>query len=138
MRMLIAGLLACVPSIGSAQTLTATQAIQDPQSYIGKTIKVGPIGCVDNPSGGFMCLTVARNQGFRVDASLLGEKTKQRIAEKLIGECKGTANLKARECQFDAEITPVDVDRGVVQTPSGSQGIVVITSIKIDLFERGR
>lgn len=138
MRSLLIGLLACMPTVGAAQTLTAAQAIQDPRAYIGKTIKIGPIGCVDNPSGGFMCLTVARNQGFRLDASLLGEKTKQHIAEKLIGECKGTANLRARECQFDAEITPVDVDRGVVQTASGSQGIVVITSVKIDLFERGR
>ncbi len=118
--------------------MSADQAIRDPRSHIGKTIKIGPIGCVDNPSGGFMCLTIARNQGFRLDASLLGEKTKQRIAQKLIGECKGTANLSARECQFDAEITPVDVDRGVVQTAVGSQGIVVITSMKIDLFERQR
>lgn len=138
MRILIGCLLALAPANLSAQTLKPERAIEDPRSYLGKTVRIGPINCVDNPSGGFICLTVARNQGFRIDASYLGEKTAQNIAEKLIGECKGTANLTSRRCEFEAEITPVGVDRDTVETDRGSRNLVVITSMKIELFSRGR
>ena len=66
---------------------------------------------VDDPKGGYVCVKTVGGQILRVQAAALGTKTDTVLAERLLGDCKGTANLKRASCRVDAEIEPRDVVR---------------------------
>lgn len=93
------------------------------------------MGCVDNPKGGFMCVEPVGGQMLRIDASALGAGTGSRIAERLIGDCKGTANLSSLVCRVEVEITPRSTHRDMLETSAGSRPIVVVYSGQIDMYE---
>lgn len=119
-----------------AKMVTTRQLADTPKDFIGQQIKVGLFGCVDRGGAGFICLSIANGQAIRITAGALGAATFQSVAESLIRECKGTANIARRECQFEAHIKPMSAVRDMMATDDGTMPIVIIYSNQIDLFRR--
>lgn len=117
-----------------AERIAFKALVKDPKSYLEKPIRLPAIGCVDNPKGGFLCVDQIGGQMLRISADALGAKTSKKIAESLITDCKGTANLTSAECRVEIEISPRNAYRDTLETPHGSMPIVVIYSGIIDMF----
>lgn len=114
------------------------QLVDAPKSYVGRKIVLSGIGCVDDAKSGFLCVAIVGGQALRVEAGALGAKTKLEIAERLIGDCKGTANLTRSACRVDAEIEPANAYKDVMETSSGTMPIVVVYSPQIEMYEPRR
>ena len=122
----------------TGERVTARQLLQAPKDYIGKTIVIPDIPCVDNPKGGFLCVTIVDGQALRIEASSLGAKTKIEIAERLTQGCKGTANLTRSVCRVDAEIEPKNAYKDIMDTENGSMPIAGIYSGAIEMYSPKR
>jgi hypothetical protein len=118
----------------TGERIALRELTESPKAYIGRQIIAPGIGCVDNPKGGFLCVAVVGGQALRIEASVLGARTKVEIAERLTGDCKGTANLSRSACRFDAGIEPTAGYRDTMETPSGSMPITVIVSPSIEMY----
>ena len=121
---------------GSAtgQRVSLRQLAEAPKDYVGRTIVVSGIGCVDDPKDGFVCVATVGGRAVRIEASVLGAKTRQEIAERLIGACKGLSNLSRPACRVDAEIEPRNAYVDTVETPDGSKAGIVVNSGAIDMY----
>ncbi|GEO98051.1 hypothetical protein [Methylobacterium haplocladii] len=120
----------------AAQDRADLQRLVDmPDTFIGKRIVVPSVNCVDDPKGGYVCARSVGGQKLRLQAGALGTKTGAKIAERLLGDCKGTANLKRAACRVDAEIEPSRGTRDITETPSGSMPITVIDAPSIEMYE---
>lgn len=116
------------------QRVSARQLAEAPKDYVGRTIVVSGIGCVDDPKGGFVCIATVGGRAVRIEASVLGAKTRQEIAERLIGACKGLGSLSRPACRVDAEIEPRNVITETIETPGGRMPGVLIATAEIDLY----
>lgn len=116
------------------EPVSAKAVVQAPKDFVGRTIVLPAIPCVDDPKGGFLCIAIVGGQALRIEAGALGARTKLEIAQRLTGDCKGTANLDRSACRFDAEITPRNAMKDIMETPSGSMPLVLIYSGAIELF----
>lgn len=114
--------------------VTAKQLIEAPRLYVGQKIVLDGIGCVDPGKTGFVCTAVVSGQALKIEASILGPKTAQGIAERLIGECKGTANLARPKCRVAIEIEPTSSHRDMMETEAGTMPISVVVSPRIEMF----
>lgn len=108
---------------------------ETPRAYVGKRIVIRGINCVDDPKGGFLCVAIVGGQALRITASALGAKTALPIAERLIGDCKGTANLTRSSCRVDIEIEPTSGVRDVMDTPNGTMPIAVVVAPQIEMYQ---
>lgn len=128
--------IAIAPAL--AQTMAATpeaRLISDPRSFIGKAVRVEGIYCVDPGSrGGFKCLKQIGAQLLLVDGSVMGARTPQSIAELLIGDCKGTANLGSSQCLMAIEFEPTAAIKEMVETGNGSRQQVTVHTGQLEFF----
>lgn len=125
-----------LPSVVLAtETITEKHLVDTPKRFIGKEIRIARMGCVDDPKGGFLCLSKVDGQLLRIEASALGVTTSQKIAERMISSCKGTANLASMECEFSIAISPTSAMKTMMDTDSGSIPTTLIYSRLIDLFK---
>lgn len=90
--------------------------------------------CVDPGSNGFVCWFNANGQALLVKASTLGPDTSLEIAEALLEQCKGTANLSSSKCRFDIEITATNTGREMLNTGGGSRQMVVVYTNMVDMY----
>ncbi|BAQ50391.1 hypothetical protein [Methylobacterium aquaticum] len=118
--------------------ISQRQLVDAPKSYVERRIVIPGIACINPGKGDFLCIAVVAGRALRIEAGLLGAKTALPIAEALIGECKGTANIKNAACVFDAEITPANTMTDMMETASGSMPIVVVYSGQVDLYRPKR
>lgn len=130
----LAALAGIATAHAAEQPVGLKQLADAPKSYVGRKITVSGIGCVDDPKGGFVCLATVGGQAVRIEATVLGGKTKSPITERLIGDCRGTANLTRPACRVDVEIEATTGYRDVVQTASGTLPVSVLVSPRIDMF----
>lgn len=108
--------------------------VDDPDVYLRRKIRVPSIPCVDNPKGGYVCMKSVGGQMLRIQAEALGTRTDAVIAERLLGDCKGTANLRRAACRVDADLEPSNGKRDVTETPGGSMPITTIEAPDIDMY----
>lgn len=131
-----AGLLAVAPTL--AQTKAATseaRLISDPRSFIGQTVRVEGVYCVDPGSrGGFRCLKQVGGQMLLVNGSVMGAKTAMSMAELLLGDCKGTANLGSSRCLMAIEFEPTAAIKEMIDTDNGSMQRVTIHTGQLEFF----
>lgn len=119
----------------AAETVTQKEVVNTPKSFVGREIRIARMACVDDPKGGFLCLSKVDGQLLRIEASAMGVTTPQRIAERMISSCKGTSNLARRECEFSVEMSPTNVMKSITDTDSGSISLTLVYSRMIDLFQ---
>lgn len=117
----------------AAERVTTRQLAGAPKTFVGRTIVVPDIGCVDDPRSGFVCIAIAGGRALRIEASVLGAKTGTTATGRLISDCKGTANLQRPICRFDAEIEPTTAYSDTLDTPQGSMPVSVVRTGQIDL-----
>ena len=108
--------------------------VDDPGAYVSKRIRVASISCVDDPKGGYVCMRTVGGQILRIQAEALGAGTEMGIAERLLGDCKGTANLQRTACRVDAEIEPSSGKRDVMDTPGGSMPVTIVEAVDIEMY----
>lgn len=128
-------LFAAVCPCGMAQERTdLRKLVDDPDVYLRRKVRVSGIPCVDDPKGGYVCSKAVGGQILRIQAEALGTRTDAMIAERLLGDCKGTANLKRAACRVDAELEPSNAKRDVTDTPGGSMPITTIEAPDVDMY----
>ena len=140
--MTVAATLLALAEIGAAiatgQRITPRALVDSPHRYIGKLVVLSDIACVDNPRDGYTCEAQVGGQMLRIDALALGDKTTPEISRRLIGDCKGTANLDRNVCRIEAEFTPATARTEIIETDRGTQSVVLIFSRRIEMYERSR
>ena len=130
-------MLLCVAS-GSALArnsvaVTVYDLSANPRTYIGTSIKVHGIRCVDPGKAGFLCVASMGNSSLRVEAPILGPSTALPIAERLIGSCKGQSALNRPECQVDISITPTAFEQS-----EGRSTLTTIYASQIEMYDHIR
>lgn len=118
--------------------ITARQLVDNPKAYVEKAVVIPGIACVDPGKGDFLCMMKVGGQVLRIQASGLGAKTNQAIAERLTGDCKGTANLENAACKVDAEFTPRTAVKDTVDTPWGSLPVIEVYAPEIEMYRPKR
>ncbi|GJD65206.1 hypothetical protein [Methylobacterium frigidaeris] len=118
--------------------VTPRQFVDNPKAYVEKTVVIPGIACVNPPKGDFLCMMKVGGQVLRIQASGLGPKTNLTIAERLTGDCKGTANLENPACKVDAEFTPRTVVKDAVDTPWGSLPVVEVYAPQVEMYRPKR
>lgn len=104
----------------------------------GRTVRVDDIGCVDPGGvGGFKCLKKVGGQLMLIDAAALGRYTAQEIAEDLISDCKGTANIGSRKCRFTVEFDLQSSSAEMVNAPEGTVQRVTLFARQVDFYRLG-
>lgn len=117
-----------------AKRIRLRDLVSQPRTYFERPVRLPKMGCVDNPKDGFVCVQQVGGQMLRIEASALGAKTSQRIAERLIGDCKGTANLTRSVCAVEVEIVPRSSSQDMVETERGSVPLLTVYSPQIEMF----
>lgn len=125
-------ILSCAPAF-AAERVALKTFVDNPQPYMKKLIRLGPINCVNDPSG-FACIGIIDGRALKIDAVGLGIKTPQAIAEKLIGGCKGSANLERNACRFMADFVPQSFRKMMLETDAGSRPAIAVFAQDIDFF----
>lgn len=126
--------LAFIGPAAAQKEMTLRTLVDDPRAAIGTDIRVKDISCVDPGGAGFVCVGKVGGQTVRVTADFLGAATPLPIANLLIGDCKGTANLGRRQCRFEIVLKPLRADRTMVELPEGNAPVLAVHSLQIDMF----
>ena len=133
---MVIALIATFPMTGMAQTIknvSPKELANNHARYKGETIRLKGINCVDPIKGGFRCIANTGGRVLRIDAGFLGPRTTGEIAQHIIEECKGTANITRSECKFNIEITPANSIKETMDTDGGSMEVVLIYSAGIEM-----
>ena len=137
-RFLAAAIAVGAPASAAAQegeTVRIRDLTTTPRTYLGREIRLdAAVGCVDTPAGGFTCLAQVGGQMLKVESSVLGPKTPLGVTERLLGDCKGTANLTRPGCQFLVRLKATTAYKEFVETPAGSVPITIVVSPRIEMF----
>src|SRR5262245_49822477 len=101
LALVMLGVLVIDWAFAQSKTVSLRQLMDAPMDFIGKSIRLPAMSCVDDPKGGFVCVAQVGGRFLKIDAVVLGAMTVQSIAELLISDCKGTANLDNGQCRFE-------------------------------------
>lgn len=136
MRLLVVASMLIVINAGShaaERVNTASQLASSPQQYVGKTVRLSRISCIDNPKGGFACVASANGRMLKIDSVALGDATPPAVADRLASNCTGTANLFSTSCDFAATFTPQSASKSMLETADGTMPATVLYVRDIDL-----
>lgn len=115
---------------GECATLSALE--RSPSKYVGKTIRIKNIACVDVKSG-FLCAGQANGRLIRLESWGLGAPTPSSVAETLISRCKGEAALDRPACKFTAAFTIKDQHDRIPADLRPPQTLTIIAPT-VDIF----
>lgn len=132
--------LVLVTSGAMAQTPRVSPGafLASPEQYRDQPVRLGPMGCIDEPKSTFRCAAQAAGQILVIEGSVLGSATSLRISELLLGPCRGSANLTSPGCQFDVAIVPTAFEKSMIDVGSGTRQRVRVISTQIDMFTASR
>lgn len=113
---LVGSFASLVPAAAQVVRVSTPTFMADADRWVGRTVRVAALRCVDEPRGRIACGTSSGGRRLRVEGLALDFQTSTTVRRKLSARCRTDLASASDACTFDVEFKPLAVTR----EPSGA------------------